>query len=127
VLVQRRLGGGRIHHAMPTIARCEPAFDMMCERALSRRSHRTIIGEHQMVQEKIADSYAAIRRLVCSCWRRVEDRQHLDPDARTDIAAVKHTTVSPGAGVAPRDWTLIHLEAPDRVNDLIGRFIAGLG
>ena len=36
VLAQRRLGGGRIHHAMRTIAQCTLAFDMMCERALSR-------------------------------------------------------------------------------------------
>jgi len=36
VLAQRRLGGGRIHHAMRTIAQCKLAFDMMCERALSR-------------------------------------------------------------------------------------------
>ena len=63
VLAQRRLGGGRIHHAMRTIAQCKLAFDMMCERALSRESHGKIIAEHQMVQEKIADSYAEIRML----------------------------------------------------------------
>ena len=63
VLAQRRLGGGRIHHAMRTIAQCKLAFDMMCERALSRESHGKIISEHQMVQEKIADSYAQIRML----------------------------------------------------------------
>ena len=63
VLAQRRLGGGRIHHAMRTIAQCKLAFDMMCERALSRESHGKIIGEHQMVQEKIADSYAEIHML----------------------------------------------------------------
>src|SRR5258708_12936923 len=62
-LAQRRLGGGRIHHAMRTIAQCKLAFDMMCERALSRESHGKTIAEHQMVQEKIADSYAAIRIL----------------------------------------------------------------
>ncbi len=63
VLAQRRLGGGRIHHAMRTIAQCNLAFDMMCERALSRESHGKIIAEHQMVQEKIAESYAQIRML----------------------------------------------------------------
>jgi len=40
VLAQRRLGGGRIHHAMRTIAQCNLAFDMMCERALSREIAR---------------------------------------------------------------------------------------
>ena len=63
VLAQRRLGGGRIHHAMRTIAQCNLAFDMMCERALSRESHGKVIAEHQMVQEKIAESYAMIKML----------------------------------------------------------------
>ena len=70
VLAQRRLGGGRIHHAMRTIAQCKLAFDMMCERALSRESHGKIIAEHQMVQEKIADSYARSACCACSCSRR---------------------------------------------------------
>ena len=48
VLAQKRLGGGRIHHAMRTIAQCKLAFDMMCERALSRESHGSIIAEHQI-------------------------------------------------------------------------------
>ena len=77
VLAQRRLGGGRIHHAMRTIAQCKLAFDMMCERALSRESHGKIIAEHQMVQEKIADSYAADPDAAPVRARdRVEDRQH---------------------------------------------------
>src|SRR5215204_1671789 len=63
VLAQRRLGGGRIHHAMRGIAQCKLVFDMMCERALSRESHGKVIAEHQMVQEAVADSYAAIRML----------------------------------------------------------------
>ena len=63
VLAQRRLGGGRIHHAMRTVAQVKLAFDMMCERALSRESHGKVIAEHQMVQEAIADSYAEINML----------------------------------------------------------------
>ena len=35
-VAQRRLGGGRIHHAMRSIAGAKKMFDMMCERALSR-------------------------------------------------------------------------------------------
>ena len=48
---------------MRTIAKCKLAFDMTCERALSRESHGSLIAEHQMVQEKIAESYAAIKML----------------------------------------------------------------
>ena len=92
VLAQRRLGGGRIHHAMRTIAQCKLAFDMMCERALSRESHGRIISEHQMVQEKIADSYASIRMLrlfvLETAWKI--DNSSIR-ETRTDIAAVKFT------------------------------------
>ena len=92
VLAQRRLGGGRIHHAMRTIAQCKLAFDMMCERALSRESHGKIIGEHQMVQEKIADSYAQIRMLrlfvLETAWK-IDNTS--TQECRTDIAAVKYT------------------------------------
>ena len=92
VLAQRRLGGGRIHHAMRTIAQCKLAFDMMCERALSRESHGKIIAEHQMVQEKIADSYAAIRMLrlfvLETAWKIDNSSTQ---ETRTDIAAVKYT------------------------------------
>jgi alkylation response protein AidB-like acyl-CoA dehydrogenase len=92
VLAQRRLGGGRIHHAMRTIAQCKLAFDMMCERALSRESHGKIIAEHQMVQEKIAESYAMIRMLrllvLETAWKIDQSSTQA---TRTDIAAVKYT------------------------------------
>src|SRR5438445_2250265 len=92
VLAQRRLGGGRIHHAMRTIAQCKLAFDMMCERALSRESHGKIIAEHQMVQEKIADSYAQIRMLrlfvLETAWKIDNTSTR---ETRTDIAAVKYS------------------------------------
>src|ERR1044071_4919328 len=92
VLAQRRLRGGRIHHAMRTIAQCKLAFDMMCERALSRESHGKIIAEHQMVQEKIADSYAQIRMLrlfvLETAWK-IDNTS--TQETRTDIAAVKYT------------------------------------
>src|SRR6266571_7856894 len=63
VLAQRRLGGGRIHHAMRTVAQVKLAFDIMCERVLSRESHGKLIADHQMVAEAIADSYAEINML----------------------------------------------------------------
>jgi len=92
VLAQRRLGGGRIHHAMRTIAQCKKAFDMMCERALSRESHGKIIGEHQMAQEMIADSYAEInmlRLLVIQTAWAIDNSS--TQETRTQIAACKFT------------------------------------
>ncbi len=92
VLAQRRLGGGRIHHAMRTIANCQRAFDMMCERALSRESHGKIIADHQMVQEAIADSYAEINMLrLMVLWTAWTIDNSSTQAARTQIAACKYT------------------------------------
>ncbi len=55
-VAQARLGGGRIHHAMRTVGKCQRAIDMMLERAVSRRTRGRMLGDHQMVQAKIADS-----------------------------------------------------------------------
>ena len=92
VLAQRRLGGGRIHHAMRAIAQCRRAFDMMCERALSRQSHGTVISEHQMVQAAIADSYAEINMLrLLVLWTAWTIDNSSTQEARTQIAACKYT------------------------------------
>jgi len=92
VLAQRRLGGGRIHHAMRTVAQVKLAFDMMCERALSRESHGKVIGEHQMVAEAIADSYAEINMLrLLVLWTAWTIDNSSTQAARTQIAACKYT------------------------------------
>lgn len=92
VLAQRRLGGGRIHHAMRTVAQCRRAFDMMCERALSRQSHGKVIGEHQMVQEMIADSYSEITMLrLLVLWTAWTIDNSSTQASRTQIAACKYT------------------------------------
>jgi acyl-CoA dehydrogenase len=92
VLAQRRLGGGRIHHAMRTVAWVKLAFDMMCERALSRESHGKTIADHQMVQEAIADSYAEINMLrLLVLWTAWTIDNSSIREARTQIAACKYT------------------------------------
>jgi alkylation response protein AidB-like acyl-CoA dehydrogenase len=92
VLAQRRLGGGRIHHAMRTVAQVKLAFDMMCERALSRESHGKVIAEHQMVQEAIADSYAELNMLrLLVLWTAWTIDNSSTKAARTQIAACKYT------------------------------------
>jgi acyl-CoA dehydrogenase len=92
VLAQRRLGGGRIHHAMRGIAQCKRAFDMMCERALSRQSHGKVIAEHQMVQEAIADSYAEINMLrLMVLWTAWTIDNSSTQETRTQIAACKYS------------------------------------
>ena len=87
-----RLGGGRIHHAMRTVAQVKLAFDIMCERALSRQSHGKVIADHQMVQEAIAESYAEINMLrLLVLWTAWTIDNSSTREARTQIAACKYT------------------------------------
>jgi alkylation response protein AidB-like acyl-CoA dehydrogenase len=103
VLAQRRLGGGRIHHAMRAIAQCKRAFDMMCERALSRESHGKVIAEHQMVQSAIADSYAEINMLrLLVLWTAWTIDNSSTQASRTQIAACKYTAAKVLKDVAYR-------------------------
>jgi acyl-CoA dehydrogenase len=59
-LAQARLGPGRIHHCMRWLGQAQRAFDMMCERALSRYTHGSLLAEKQTIQNWIADSRAEI-------------------------------------------------------------------
>jgi acyl-CoA dehydrogenase len=61
-LAQKRLGGGRIHHAMRTVAYCKKALDMMCERSLSRTTQGSLLSEKQSVQNYIADSFMQLEQ-----------------------------------------------------------------
>jgi acyl-CoA dehydrogenase len=61
-VAQRRLGGGRIHHAMRSVAGANKYFNMMCERVLSRNTQGSLLAEKQMVQEAIADSWIQIQQ-----------------------------------------------------------------
>ena len=77
---------------MRGIAQCKLAFDMMCERALSRESHGKVIAEHQMVQEAVADSYADINMLrLMVLWTAWTIDNSSTQAARTQIAACKYT------------------------------------
>lgn len=73
VLAQKRLGGGRIHHAMRWLGQAQRAFDIMCERAVSRESHGKLLGQHQMIQDYVALSHMEIQsaRLVTfqTAWK----------------------------------------------------------
>ncbi|HEX3462009.1 MAG TPA: acyl-CoA dehydrogenase family protein [Acidimicrobiales bacterium] len=89
-VAQARLGGGRIHHAMRTVARCRQAFDMMCERALSRETQGSLLGDKQLVQEAIAESWAQITqfRLMVLYTAWLID-QNTTQGVRKEIAACK--------------------------------------
>jgi acyl-CoA dehydrogenase len=116
LLAQQRLGGGRIHHAMRTVAQVRLAFDMMCERALSRESHGKMIAEHQMVQSAVADSYAEINMLrLLVLWTAWTIDNSSTQESRTQIAACKYTAAKVLKEVAYR---AIHIFGSLGVTDL---------
>jgi acyl-CoA dehydrogenase len=91
-IAQTRLGGGRVHHAMRTISQLRKAFDMMCERALSRNVRGgKLLASMQMTQEKIADSWIEIEqfRLLVLRTAWLIDKHKDYRKVRKDIAAVK--------------------------------------
>ena len=91
VIAQTRLGGGRIHHAMRTIAQLRKAFDLMCERAVSRQTRTGTLASLQMTQEKVADSWIEIEqfRLLVLRTAWLIDKHQDYKVVRKDIAAVK--------------------------------------
>jgi acyl-CoA dehydrogenase len=90
-IAQTRLGGGRIHHAMRTIAQVRRAFDMMCERAVSRQTRTGPLASLQMTQERIADSWIEIEqfRLLVLRTAWLIDKHNDYRRVRKDIAAIK--------------------------------------
>ena len=90
-IAQTRLGGGRIHHAMRTIAQVEAAFDMMCERALSRQTRTGPLASLGVVQEQIADTWIEIEQfkllVLRTAWKI--DKYNDYRKVRKDISAVK--------------------------------------
>ncbi|WP_099023037.1 acyl-CoA dehydrogenase family protein [Mycolicibacterium palauense] len=90
-IAQTRLGGGRVHHAMRTIGMLRAAFDMMCERAVSRRAGGGTLADLQMTKEKVADSWIEIEqfRLLVLRTAWLIDKHRDYRMVRKDIAAVK--------------------------------------
>jgi acyl-CoA dehydrogenase len=96
VLAQKRLGPGRIHHCMRWLGQSKRAFDMMCERAVSRYTAGSLLGDKQMVQNFIAESAAEMQaaRLMTlhAAWKM---DQVGASQSRVEIAMIKYF----GAGV----------------------------
>ncbi len=94
-LAQKRLGPGRIHHAMRWLGQSQRAFDLLCERALTRYTHGSILADKQMIQDWVAESYAEMQaaRLLTlqAAWKM--DQLHAAgkhySDARVEIGVIK--------------------------------------
>ena len=89
-IAQQRLGPGRIHHCMRFIGLSQRAFDMLCERATYRVSHGKLLGEHQTIQNWIADSAAQMHaaRLMTLHAAWVAETQGFEA-ARREISLIK--------------------------------------
>ena len=96
LISQQRLYPGRIHHCMRWLGVARRAFDMLCERATYRYSHGKVLGQHQTVQNWIADSAAEMQaaRLMTLHAAWVMDTQGTAA-ARVPISLIKFY----GAGV----------------------------
>ena len=92
-VAQTRLGGGRMHHAMRTVAQAQKCFDMMCERALSRTTKGERLGDKQLVQQRISDTWIQIRQfrllVLETAWLIDHHNDYLK--VRKNISAVKAT------------------------------------
>ncbi len=91
-IAQTRLSGGRIHHAMRAVGQAQYAFDMACERVLSRTLRGSRLADQQLVQQAIAESYAQIEQfrlfVLRAAWR-IDQGQGYSPAVRRDIAVAK--------------------------------------
>ncbi len=93
-IAQTRLGGGRVHHAMRTVAVCQRALDLLCERVLSRETQGSLLAKKQFVQGDVADSYAELAQfrlfVLSTAWEI--DRHRDYRRSRKNIAAIKALT-----------------------------------
>ncbi|MBW3557160.1 MAG: acyl-CoA dehydrogenase family protein [Actinobacteria bacterium] len=96
LLAQKRLGPGRIHHCMRWLGQSRRAFDMLCERAVSRYAHGSYLAEKanigDWVAESLAEMTAARLMTLHAAWKI--DREGSSA-ARVEIAMIKYY----GAGV----------------------------
>jgi acyl-CoA dehydrogenase len=90
MMAQARLGPGRIHHCMRTIGQCEVALELMCDRALERRTFGKYLADYANVQEWIAESRIEIdmaRLLVLKAAWKLDAIGN--QAARVDVSAIK--------------------------------------
>ncbi len=88
LISQKRLGPGRIFHCMRWLGQAQRAFELMCERALNREAHGSLLAEKGAIQTMIAESAAEIQgaRLMTLDAARAMDS---GSEARVEISLVK--------------------------------------
>jgi acyl-CoA dehydrogenase len=92
-VAQARLNGGRMHHAMRTVGKAQRAFEMLCERAVSRTTRGERLADKQLVQQMVADSWLELEQfrllVLQTAWKA--DKYGYS-QLRGEIAGVKAVT-----------------------------------
>ena len=88
LIAQKRLGPGRIFHCMRWLGQAQRAFELMCDRALTRYAHGSLLAEKGVIQNMIAESAAEIQgaRLMTLDAARALDA---GTEARVEISLIK--------------------------------------
>ena len=91
IIAQERLGPGRIHHCMRWMGICNRAFDMLCQRAASRKvGGDKYLAEKQIIQEWVASSRAEIHAarlmILHAAWKIETEGLYA---AREEISLIK--------------------------------------
>ncbi len=86
---QDRLGAGRIFHCMNSVGQMWRAFDLMIERLLTRQVHGGLLKDKQFMQGFVADSYMDLQAARLMTIHAAEKVDKGDPQARTEISAIK--------------------------------------
>ena len=87
-LAQKRLGPGRIHHAMRWLGQMQRAFELMCRYANEREAFGGPLADKQTVQNWVADSAAEIqacRLLTMDAARKIDEGS----EARVEVSLLK--------------------------------------
>lgn len=88
VIAQRRLGPGRIFHAMRWLGQAQRAFDLMCRRLHERTAFGEPLANKQLMQQHVFDSAAEIqtaRQLTLDAAAKID----AGDDARVEIGIIK--------------------------------------
>jgi acyl-CoA dehydrogenase len=104
-IAQTRLAGGRLHHAMRTVAQAQRALDMMSERVLSRTTKGSLLADKQLAQQAIADSYLDVEQL------------------RLFVLRTAWICDTAGAAAARKDVAACKVLAARVIKDVVGRAI----
>ncbi len=92
-LSQKRLGPGRIHHCMRALGQAQRAFDLMCNRAITRHAFGGPLADKQTIQNWIADSLVniqAARLLTMQAAQKIDQGD----EARVEVSMIKFFVVN---------------------------------